>query len=108
MFDGELPLFNIGSFGGASCAPSLTNGIASLCPADACVVNGRFRGGWITRHYGKPADGVHAVQMELAMRGYLDEAGPWPPAWDAARAAPLQQTLRRILSACLDFAVEHR
>jgi N-formylglutamate deformylase len=105
LFEGDLPLFNIGSFGGSSCARDLTDGIAALCPAGSYVVNGRFRGGWITRHYGDPANGVHAVQMELAMRGYLDEAGPWPPAWNEARAAPLQTTLRRILGACLEFAL---
>ena len=108
LFEGELPLFNIGSFDGASCARALTDRIASLCPAASCVVNGRFRGGWITRHYGNPANGIHAVQMELAMRGYLDEAGPWPPTWDAAQALPLQQILRPILSGCLAFAVEQR
>lgn len=105
LFAGELPLFNVGSFDGASCAEALTDAIASLCPAGSHVVNGRFRGGWITRHYGNPANGVHAVQMELAMRGYLDEAGRWPPTWEATRAAPLQQTLRSILGACLDFAL---
>jgi formiminoglutamase len=71
------------------------------------VINGRFKGGWITRHHGNPASGVHAIQMELAMRGYLDEAGPWPPLWEAARAAPLEVTLRNILSACLAFTKDH-
>ncbi len=56
------------------------------------VTNGRFRGGWITRHYGKPADGVHAIQMELAMRGYLHEPDQlnektWPAPLDDAHAA---------------------
>ena len=54
LFEGELPLFNIGSFDGASCARALTDRIASLCPPGSHVVNGRFRGGWITRHYGDP------------------------------------------------------
>jgi N-formylglutamate deformylase len=105
LFAGELPVFNVGSFDGASCARVLTDTIASLCPAGSHVVNGRFRGGWITRRYGNPANGIHAVQMELAMRGYLDEAGSWPPAWEPTRAAPLQQILRPILLACLDFAL---
>jgi formiminoglutamase len=108
LFEGELPLFNVGSFNGASCAGTLTDAIAALCPSGSHVVNGRFRGGWITRHYGNPASGIHAVQMELAMRGYLDEAGPWPPAWEAARAEPLQRTLRLILGACLDFAAAQK
>ena len=104
LFEGELPLFNIGSFDGASCASALTEKIAAACASNSYVVNGRFKGGWITRHYGAPARGVHAVQMELAMRGYLDEDGPWPPAWDNARARPLQRTLMDVLAACLAFA----
>ena len=64
------------------------------------------RGGWITRHYGDPAQGVHAIQMELAMRGYLDERGNWPPLWDETAAEPLQATLRHIINSCLDFARE--
>lgn len=103
LFEGELPWFNIGSYDGAGCAPGLTTRIADACAESSCVVNGRFKGGWITRHYGAPARGVHAVQMELAMRGYLDEDGPWPPAWDAARARPLQRTLTGALTACLAF-----
>lgn len=104
LFEGELPQFNIGSFDGRSCAPSLTEGVASACSGHSTAVNGRFKGGWITRHYGDPENGVHAIQMELAMRGYLDETGPWPPVWDASRAARLQPVLRDVLSACLDFA----
>ncbi len=104
LFEGELPQFNIGSFGGASCAPALTQAVATQCAGHSHIVNGRFKGGWITRHYGNPAGGVHAIQMELAMSGYLDEAGDWPPIWDAARASALQPILRQILTACLSFA----
>jgi formiminoglutamase len=104
LFEGELAQFNIGSFDGASCAPALTEKVAAACAGDSCVVNGRFKGGWITRHYGAPARGVHAIQMELAMRGYLDEDGRWPPAWDVVRAQPLQRALTGVLAACLAFA----
>ncbi len=116
LFEGELPQFNIGSFDGKSCAPALTAAVAEACAADSSfgdssfdnshVVNGRFKGGWITRHYGAPLDGVHAIQMELAIRGYADEGGVWPPLWDAGRAAPLQARLRSILDTCLAFAKE--
>jgi N-formylglutamate deformylase len=103
LFPGELMQFNIGSFDGKSCAPALTDAVSDAC-GDSQIVNGRFKGGWITRHYGAPTRGIHAIQMELAMRGYLDEAGPWPPLWDAERAAPLQATLAKIITACLHFA----
>lgn len=111
LFDGELPQFNIGTDGGRTCDPALQNAIADICAASghSHVVNGRFRGGWTTRHYGAPETGVHAIQMELAMRGYMPEpATPtpanWPPAFDPAFAAPLQETLRAVLTACLAFA----
>ena len=104
LFEGELPQFNIGSFDGESCAPALTNAVAKTCPMNSRVINGRFKGGWITRHFGKPHTGVHAIQMELAMRGYLDEVAPWPPPWDPERAQPLTIILQKILAACLTFA----
>jgi formiminoglutamase len=108
LFEGELPQFNIGSFDGVSCDAALTDAIAAECADGTHVVNGRFKGGWITRHYGDPAHGIHAVQMELAIRGYADEDGPWPPHWDAVRAAPMQAKLHTILTTCLDFAKEQR
>jgi N-formylglutamate deformylase len=108
LFLGELPQFNIGSYDGASCDPALTAAIAADCAGESYVINGRFKGGWITRHYGDPPRGVHAVQMELAIRGYADEDEPWPPPWDAARAAPMQGKLHSILTSCLDFAKDQQ
>jgi N-formylglutamate deformylase len=114
LFAGTLPEFNLGSFSGASCAASLTQRIERLCDATdfSRVTNGRFKGGYTTRHYGRPQDGVHAVQMELACRGYLrepagevDEAN-WPCAWDEGFAAPMRAALERILTACIGFASE--
>ena len=107
LFDGQLPQFNIGTNEGKSCAPALAAAVESACGADQ-VTNGRFKGGWITRHYGRPERGVHAIQMELAMRGYLDEDEAWPPHWEPERAAPLQQTLRQVLVACIAFAEDQR
>ncbi|NWG23622.1 MAG: N-formylglutamate deformylase [Pseudorhodoplanes sp.] len=112
LFEGTLPEMNIGTNGGQSCEPALSDAIASLAAASSFshVVNGRFKGGWITRQYGKPGEGVHAVQMELACRSYmLEPVGPvgednWPAAYEAAYAEPMRGLLQRMLSACLQFA----
>jgi N-formylglutamate deformylase len=105
LFPGELPVFNIGTNSGKSCDLKLESEVARLCAASrwSCVVNGRFTGGWITRHHGRPTDNIHAVQMELAYRGYLPEEGS-PPRWDAHFARPIQSVLRGVLEACLAFA----
>ena len=105
LFLGELPVFNIGTNAGKSCEPALETAVARTCAASpwSHVVNGRFTGGWITRTYGRPAEGVHAVQMELAMRGYLPSEND-PPPWDPDFAKPIQQTLRTVLEDCLAFA----
>ena len=112
LFDGELPQFNIGTNAGASCDPALAQAVQAVCAASpySWVADGRFKGGWTTRHYGRPEHGVHALQMELACRGYMDEpAGPvtvttWPTPFDLDRAAPLDAVLRAILQACQRFA----
>ncbi|HLY07075.1 MAG TPA: N-formylglutamate deformylase [Rhizomicrobium sp.] len=111
LFEGELPHFNIGTNSGMSCDRELSNAVAAVCSDSqfSHVVNGRFRGGYTTRHYGEPARGVHAIQLELAMRAYMDEpASPspenWPSAYDPSRADPLRTVLRRILETCLEFA----
>ena len=116
LFTGTLPHFNIGTFAGASCALELTTRIEQLCDRGqfSRVTNGRFKGGYTTRHYGQPHEGVHAVQMELACRGYLREpkaevdVSNWPCPWDAAFAAPMRAKLQQVLSACLAFAAAAR
>jgi N-formylglutamate deformylase len=114
LFEGELPVMNIGTNSGASCALALQGAIAGIAAASdfSQVVNGRFKGGYVTRHYGKPDQGIHAVQMELACRGYMRETpgpvseGSWPTPFDADYAAPIRGTLRAILETCLWFAKE--
>ena len=116
LFAGVLPNLNLGTHSGASCAPQLTARLEAVCDGSdfSRVTNGRFKGGYTTRHYGRPADGVHAVQMELACRGYLREPGggvtdlDWPCAYDEGVAAPLRAVLQRALAACLEFAAESR
>ncbi len=98
LFDGRLPDFNIGSNSGASCAAALEHAVAETCAAArdySHVINGRFKGGWTTRHYGDPASGIHAIQMELAQSTYMQESAPWT--YDTVKA----DTLRVILAAVL-------
>ena len=102
FFAGRLPDLNLGTADGASCASSV-QGAADIVLAGASgftsVVNGRFKGGYVTRHYGDPAHGVHALQLETAQACYMDENPPY--AWDAARAAPLIDVLQRLVAALL-------
>ncbi|WP_297370969.1 N-formylglutamate deformylase [Acidocella sp.] len=102
LFAGELPHFNIGTHDGRACPPAMTAKVAEICAASgfSFVVNGRFKGGWITRHYGQPEARVYALQMELAMRGYMDEPEiPTPLNWPGAmkNPAPVAATLKQIL-----------
>lgn len=97
LFEGTLPDLNFGTNNGASAEPAL---IARAMGATAGsgfsqVLDGRFRGGAITRHYGSPAQGVHAVQLELAQSSYMDEAGA--PRWDEDRASRLIAALRLLV-----------
>jgi N-formylglutamate deformylase len=111
LFDDELPNFNLGTDSGSACAPHLTAAIEAITDATAFsrITNGRFKGGFITRHYGAPERGIHAVQMELACRGYMPETpGPveepdWPTPYDPVYAEPMRRALHAILTACLDF-----
>jgi N-formylglutamate amidohydrolase len=100
FFEGTLPDLNLGTADGRSADDGLARLAAGVLASHGLfttVVDGRFKGGWITRHYGRPAQGVHALQLEIAQRAYMDEAPPWP--WDAARAAPLGALLRRLVAA---------
>ena len=112
LFEGELPQFNIGTNGGATCDPALTTAVEAACDVSGLsrVTNGRFKGGWTTRRYGRPEASVHAIQMELACRGYMDEPphpwspDNWPSPYSDARAAPMRTALTEVLKACLAFA----
>lgn len=112
LFADKLPVFNLGTNSGASAAPELVESVAKVIAGSgrSHVVNGRFKGGYITRHYGQPEKGVHALQMELACRGYIPESlGPvseanWPVGYDPVYAAPTRVTLLSVLTACLVFA----
>jgi N-formylglutamate amidohydrolase len=108
FFAGRLPDLNLGTADGASCAPPVQQAAALVLAGTtefSGVVNGRFKGGYVTRHYGTPAHGVHALQLEIAQACYMDEAPPYP--WDAARAAALVALLEQIVMALLATRAGH-
>ncbi|MDH7809856.1 MULTISPECIES: N-formylglutamate deformylase [unclassified Rhizobium] len=100
LFEGKLPDFNIGTDMGRTCDPAIeTMAIEATAAAEgySSILNGRFKGGWTTRHYGKPGTGVHAIQMELAQSTHLTTEAP-PFAYDDAKATKLRIHLKDILT----------
>ncbi|WPB55654.1 N-formylglutamate deformylase [Xylophilus sp. GOD-11R] len=79
LFPGELPGLNVGTFDGKSCSPAMREAVVAATSAGAFswVADGRFKGGFITRNYGRPAEGVHTVQLEMAQCLYMDESVPF-------------------------------
>jgi N-formylglutamate deformylase len=101
LFEGRLPDLNLGTAGGASCSQALQARLEAVLSAQSnydWVANGRFKGGHITRHYGRPAEGVDAVQLEISQRNYMDEDSF---DWDEAGASRLQSLLRELLETAL-------
>jgi N-formylglutamate deformylase len=95
LFDGQLPHMSIGTANGASCAVTLSDDVMRALASQSefsHVLNGRFKGGHITRHFGKPAEGIHAVQLEMCWRAYMHESSPF--SWDDTRAAGVTPLLR--------------
>lgn len=98
LFDGRLPDFNIGDNDGTTCAADITQRVREVCGQAhgyTSVVNGRFKGGWTTRQYGRPHDGIHAIQIELAQSTYMNETPPW--AYRDNRAHQTRCHLRKIV-----------
>lgn len=105
LFEGRLPDFNLGTAGGASCGPEVQARLGAILAGQnefSHVVNGRFKGGYITRQYGKPDEGVDAVQLELAQLNYMDEES-----FDYVeeRAVRVQALIRRLLESTLPSAM---
>ena len=100
LFDDELPVLNIGANGGTSCAASALTAVSAVAEDSgySTVVDGRFRGGYITRHFGRPGNRQHALQLELAQRSYMDEA---TLRYDDERATRLRDVLKAMLRAYL-------
>jgi N-formylglutamate deformylase len=105
LFEGRLPDLNIGNADGAAAHASITAAVAIQCgahPAVTSVVNGRFKGGYITRRYGQPAQDVHAIQMEMVQHLYMMQSAPW--SYLPERAARIQPPLKEMVRAALDAA----
>lgn len=100
LFEGVLPDFNVGTNNTATCAPEIETAVVDICKKASgytSVVNGRFKGGWTTRHYGRPKNNWHAIQMELAQSTYLEhEKAPWN--YSETKAAKLRAHLHDILT----------
>lgn len=102
FFAGRLPDLNLGTADGASCAVSLQQSALEVLQAPSgfsAMCNGRFKGGYITRQYGRPERGVHALQLEMAQSTYMDEAAPY--AWEPRRTEALIAVLRRLVETLL-------
>jgi N-formylglutamate deformylase len=98
LFDGVLPTLNLGTNSGASCAPPLQQAAETGMAKSGFshVSNGRFKGGFITRHYGQPHRGVHALQMEITQSAYMQEHAPWT--FDSQKAGALQRAVSDIIA----------
>ena len=103
LFDGKLPDLNIGTAGGAAAATVISDAAASQVNGFTHVVNGRFKGGYITRHYGRPEQRIHAIQLEKCQSLYMQETPPF--AYDEALARQLQPTLEHMVQSTLQATV---
>jgi N-formylglutamate deformylase len=102
LFEGQLPDLNFGTNEGKSCAPDLRAALAETAlgiTGFSHVIDGRFKGGHITRHYGRPETGIHAVQLELSQRTYMRERAPYD--FQPESAAVIRPHLRRVLETML-------
>ena len=95
FFQGKLPDLNLGTADGKSCAPGIGEALRKSVEGYSAVLNGRFKGGYITRHYGDPANNVHAVQLELSETNYMDEKAPYR--FVESKARQLRSQLRTML-----------
>jgi N-formylglutamate deformylase len=105
LFSGHLPDINVGTYDGRSCGSAINEALRARlagAPRWSQVFDGRFKGGYITRHYGQPAQGQHAVQIELAQSSYMDESGT---AYDTQRASALRELLRSVVVSLLALSL---
>jgi formiminoglutamase len=105
LFEGDLPVFNTGSNLGTTCDARIEDAVHRIAQGSGLpsVLNGRFKGGWTTRHYGQPETGIHAIQMEIAQRAYMQESAPWT--YDETRANRLRRHLQDMLTSLNELAL---
>jgi len=106
LFEGTLPDFNIGTNNGETCVAVIESVVSGICAGAegySSILNGRFKGGWTTRHFGRPADKIHAIQMELAQSTHL-KSESLPFDYDPAKAERLRVHLKTILNSLADLA----
>jgi N-formylglutamate deformylase len=107
LFDGRLPDLNLGTVNGSSAAPSLRAALLRVLEGQntfSHVADGRFKGGHITRHYGRPAAGWHAIQLEMCWRCYMAESAPY--VLDDTRANCVRPLLQQLLHTMLVWTPE--
>ena len=105
LFADRLPDVNVGTYAGRSCSGLVNEALRAqlnAAPRWSHVLDGRFKGGHITRHYGQPESGVHAVQIELAQCSYMDESDG---VYEESRAAPLRGLLRSLIESLLELSL---
>ena len=105
LFSGRLPDINVGTYDGRSCGGAVLAALRArlaAAPRWSQVFDGRFKGGYITRHYGQPDRGVHALQIELAQASYMDESAT---TYDAERAVALRALLRGLIESLLALPI---
>jgi len=104
LFEGKLTDLNMGTASGQACDATLRDKLSHILAQQTRytqVVDGRFKGGYITRHYGRPAEHVHAVQLEMCWCTYMREEAPY--AWAPEIAGQVQPLLRQLLQGMLDW-----
>ena len=99
LFEGLLPDLNLGTNNSTTCGIEIEEKAIEVCSTANnynIVLNGRFKGGWTTRHYGRPSEGIHAIQLEIAQRTYMEENSPWSYREEFANA--LRKNLKKLLN----------
>ena len=98
LFEGQLPDLNLGTNSGTTCAPEIEKTAVEVCSSAEgyhSVLNERFKGGWTTRYYGDPANGIHTIQLEISQRTYMNEFHPW--IYNGEKAKNLRIHLKKLL-----------